>query len=40
MIKTITFDFDGTLADTLPICFYPFRRSLDNSTTKIFPLMR
>ncbi|WP_339230916.1 HAD family hydrolase [Oceanobacillus sp. FSL K6-2867] len=25
MIKAIIFDFDGTLADTLPICFYAFQ---------------
>jgi pyrophosphatase PpaX len=24
--KGIIFDFDGTLADTLPICFYSFNR--------------
>lgn len=24
--KTILFDFDGTLADTLPICFYSFQK--------------
>src|SRR5690554_2876641 len=24
--KTILFDFDGTLADTLPICFYSFQQ--------------
>ena len=25
MMKAIIFDFDGTLADTLPICFYAFQ---------------
>jgi pyrophosphatase PpaX len=25
-IKAVLFDFDGTLADTLPVCFYAFRR--------------
>ena len=25
MIKAIIFDFDGTLADTLPVCFYAFQ---------------
>jgi phosphoglycolate phosphatase/pyrophosphatase PpaX len=25
IIKAIIFDFDGTLADTLPICFYAFK---------------
>ncbi|WP_219838248.1 HAD family hydrolase [Paenibacillus sp. R14(2021)] len=25
-IKAVVFDFDGTLADTLPVCFYAFRR--------------
>jgi pyrophosphatase PpaX len=32
-LKGILFDFDGTLADTLPICFYAFRqvfREFDN----------
>ena len=24
MIKAIIFDFDGTLANTLPVCFYAF----------------
>ncbi|MGE7090893.1 HAD hydrolase-like protein [Lysinibacillus sp. NPDC048646] len=26
MIKAIIFDFDGTIADTLPICFFAFQR--------------
>ncbi len=26
MIKTVIFDFDGTLADTLPICYYAFQQ--------------
>ncbi|CAG9606788.1 HAD family hydrolase [Pseudoneobacillus rhizosphaerae] len=26
MIKAIIFDFDGTLANTLPICFYAFKK--------------
>lgn len=26
MIKAIIFDFDGTVADTLPICFYSFNK--------------
>lgn len=26
MKKTIVFDFDGTVADTLPICFYAFQQ--------------
>ncbi|MHC0039490.1 HAD family hydrolase [Pseudoneobacillus sp. C159] len=26
MIKAILFDFDGTLANTLPICFYAFQK--------------
>lgn len=26
MMKAIIFDFDGTLANTLPICFYAFQR--------------
>ena len=25
IIKAIIFDFDGTLADTLPVCFYAFQ---------------
>ncbi|WHY89033.1 HAD family hydrolase [Neobacillus novalis] len=25
MIKAVIFDFDGTLADTLPVCFYAFQ---------------
>lgn len=25
MTKTVVFDFDGTLADTLPICYYAFQ---------------
>jgi pyrophosphatase PpaX len=25
MLKAIIFDFDGTLADTLPVCFYAFQ---------------
>lgn len=25
MMKAIIFDFDGTLADTLPVCFYAFQ---------------
>jgi len=25
MMKAIIFDFDGTLADTLPLCFYAFQ---------------
>jgi len=25
-IKTVLFDFDGTIADTLPLCFHSFRR--------------
>lgn len=25
-IKAILFDFDGTIADTLPICFYSFQK--------------
>ncbi|WP_439646622.1 HAD hydrolase-like protein [Piscibacillus salipiscarius] len=25
MIKAIIFDFDGTLADTLPVCYYAFQ---------------
>jgi pyrophosphatase PpaX len=25
MIKTIIFDFDGTLANTLPICYFAFQ---------------
>jgi pyrophosphatase PpaX len=26
MIKAIIFDFDGTLANTLPVCFYAFKK--------------
>ncbi len=32
-MKAIIFDFDGTLADTLPVCFYAFQavfREFDN----------
>ncbi|MDP4083303.1 MAG: HAD family hydrolase [Bacillota bacterium] len=25
MVKAVIFDFDGTLADTLPVCFYAFQ---------------
>lgn len=25
MIKAVLFDFDGTLANTLPICYYAFQ---------------
>ena len=25
VMKAIVFDFDGTLANTLPICFYAFQ---------------
>lgn len=35
IIKAIIFDFDGTLADTLPICFYAFQsvfKDLENRT--------
>jgi pyrophosphatase PpaX len=33
IIKAVIFDFDGTLADTLPVCFYAFQavfREFDN----------
>ncbi|MDP4087074.1 MAG: HAD family hydrolase [Bacillota bacterium] len=33
MIKAVIFDFDGTLADTLPVCFFAFKavfREFDN----------
>ncbi|UFU00703.1 HAD family hydrolase [Radiobacillus kanasensis] len=29
-MKAIIFDFDGTLADTLPVCFYGFRKAFDH----------
>ena len=28
MLKAIVFDFDGTIANTLPICFYAFRQAV------------
>lgn len=29
MIKVVIFDFDGTVADTLPLCIEAFRRSIE-----------
>ncbi len=32
MLKAIVFDFDGTIANTLPICFYAFRQVVEPIT--------
>lgn len=44
MIKAVIFDFDGTLADTLPVCFYAFQEvfkefdNLDVTTEEIIAM--
>ena len=49
MIKTAIFDFDGTLADTIPLCREAFRRAIrkldgriltDDSARTIWELSR
>jgi pyrophosphatase PpaX len=36
VIKAIIFDFDGTLANTLPICFYAFKKVFKEIDDKDF----
>ncbi|WP_373895288.1 HAD family hydrolase [Virgibacillus sp. CBA3643] len=36
MIKAVIFDFDGTLANTLPLCFYAFKRVFKEFDNKDF----
>lgn len=36
MMKAIIFDFDGTLADTLPVCFYAFQAVFKEFDNKEF----
>lgn len=33
-MKVIIFDFDGTVADTLPICFHAFKYVFQKSDAK------
>ena len=35
MIKTAIFDFDGTLADTIPLCREAFRRAIQKLDGRI-----
>ena len=36
MIKLITFDLDGTIADTIPMCIEAFKQAVVPYTSKVF----
>lgn len=36
MIKTVIFDFDGTLADTVPVCFFAFKAVFINHKKGVY----
>ena len=40
VMKAIIFDFDGTLANTLPICYDAFQNVFKNLTIKTFLLKK